>query len=301
MRPVVIALTALAATGSAAAQEIVGRREATFNLAETVGSGAWVRIASPNGTIRITQGSGSQVAIQAEKDVKKGDIEDAGFVVRKGRDGLTICAVFQDADECGDDGNYSGEGLPRNWWRNHQIRINFTVQVPEGVRVKASSGNGDISIAGAGAEVIAATGNGRVDVTETTGRVEANSGNGRVTIEGARGPVDVTTGNGDVRATTSQGPVTATSGNGDIEVSMDRLSGSPDMEFSTGNGRITVTVPEGYGAELDSHTGNGRVEVDFPLKLRGRINPSRVRGTLGEGGGRLVLSSGNGNLEVRRR
>lgn len=291
--------SALAAT-PVAAQQIVGRDDTVFNLAERVGSGDWVRIASPNGTIRVTQGGGSRVEIRAEKVVRKGAIEDVGFVVRRGQAGVTVCAVFDDDDECDQDGDYRGGDRPRNWWNNHQIRINFTVRVPEGVKVKAGSGNGDVSISGAGSEVVAATGNGRIDITETTGQVTASSGNGRVTVEGASGPVEVNTGNGDIRVVTTVGPVSATSGNGDIEVAMDKLAGSPDMEFTTGNGRITLTVPEGYGAELRSNTGNGRVDVDFPLKIRGRISPSRVNGTLGEGGGRLVLSSGNGNLEVRR-
>jgi hypothetical protein len=73
------------------------------------------------------------------------------------------------------------------------------------------------------------------------------------------------------------------------------------MNFSTGNGRITVTVPEDFGAELESNTGSGSIISDFPIQIRGRINPSRVRGTLGKGGGRLVMSSGNGNLEIRKR
>ena len=90
------------------------------------------------------------------------------------------------------------------------------------------------------------------------------------------------------------------SGNGSIDVSMDRLEGSPPMSFSTGNGRITVTVPETFGAELESSTGNGHVTVDFPIQMRGRLDPSRIRGTLGKGGGRLVMSSGNGDLEIRK-
>lgn len=277
-------LTGLVA-GQVMAQEIVGRAETTFSISHNVNGGDWVRIASPNGFIRITQatGGGDRVEIRADKDVRRGSVEDVGFVVRRGSGGVTVCAVFDDEDECDSDGDYRGHDRSHGWWNKHQVRVNFTVRIPAGVRVKAGSGNGDVSIEGGGPEVL------------------ASSGNGRVTVEGASGPVDASSGNGDIRVTTSLGPVTASSGNGSIDVSMDRLDGSPEMNFSTGNGRITVAVPEGFGAELVSSTGNGRVSVDFPIQMRGRLDPSRIRGTIGKGGGRLVMSSGNGDLAIQRR
>ena len=269
--------------GPISAQPVVGRTETTFSISETVAGGGWVRIASPNGFIRVTQGTGDRVEIRADKVVGRGSVEDVGFVVRRGSGGVTVCAVFEDEEECDSDGDYrSRDRHSRHWSEDHQVRVNFTVRIPAGVRVKAGSGNGDISIAG-GAEVT------------------ASSGNGKVTVEGAQGPVDASSGNGDIRVSTSLGPVEARSGNGSIDVSMDRLEGSPPMSFSTGNGRITVTVPEAFGAELESSTGNGHVTVDFPIQMRGRLDPSRIRGTLGKGGGRLAMSSGNGDLEIRKR
>ena len=266
------------------AQQIVGRTETSFSIKAAVAGGDWVRIASPNGFVKITQAAGDQVEIQAEKVVRRGSIEDVGFIVRRGSSGVTVCAVYEAEDECDADGEYRSHTRPsRRWSEDHQIRVNFTVRVPAGVRVKAASGNGDISIAG------------------STGEVIASSGNGKVTVDGAHGPVEASSGNGDIRVTTSLGPVKASSGNGSIDVSMDQLEGSPSMDFSTGNGRITVTVPETFGAELESSTGNGHVTVDFPIQMRGRLDPSRIRGTIGKGGGRLVMTSGNGDLEIRRR
>jgi len=297
------ALLTVLVAGQVSAQQVVGRDETTFSISERVAEGGWVRIASPNGFIRITGGTGDRVEIRAEKDVRRGSVDDVGFVVRRGSEGVTVCAVYDNEDECDSDGNYRGTRRSRGhrWRDDRQVRVDFTVRIPEGARVKAGTGNGDVSIGGGGREVIAATGNGRVDVTGTTGEVNASTGNGRVTVDGAAGPVEVSSGNGDVRVRTSSGPVTVSTGNGDIDVSMDRLDGSPDMHFSTGNGWITVAVPDEFNAELDSNTGNGRVTVDFPIQMRGRIDPSRVRGTIGKGGGRLVLSSGNGDLTIQRR
>jgi hypothetical protein len=283
-----------------ASQEIVGRDGSSFSISEAVAQGGWVRIASPNGFVRVSEGSGTRVEIRAEKDVRRGSVTDVGFVVRREGNGVTVCAVYEGVDECDEDGSYRGTSASRASSHNRQIRVNFTVQMPSGSRVRASTGNGEVQVTGGGPEVIAASGNGAITVSGAAGEVHASSGNGKVTVDGAGGPVEVSSGNGDIRVNTILGPVSANSGNGTIEVSIDRLTGSPDMKFSTGNGRIILSVPDDFGAELESNTGNGRVSVDFPILMQGRINPSRVRGTIGDGGGRLVMSSGNGNLEIRR-
>jgi DUF4097 and DUF4098 domain-containing protein YvlB len=297
----IIPLTALTILAAAplAGQDIVGRAEKTFSLSEAVSAGGWVRVATFNGRIEVTSG-GSQVEIRAVKDVRRGEIEDIGFVVRREQGGLTICAVWEDGDECSGDGSYRGNHHGRDWSRNHQGQVDFTVQIPAGMRVKAGSGNGDVRIGGAGAEVIASTGNGRVNVSGSSGEVRASTGNGDVTVEGATGPVDVSTGSGAVRVVTSTGPVSANSGNGDIDVTIGKLDRLPDMTFSTGNGEVRLTLPPGVDADLDASTGNGHVTTDFPVTLKsGRLDPSRLRGTIGNGGGRLSISSGNGDIEIR--
>jgi len=101
---------------------------------------------------------------------------------------------------------------------------------------------------------------------------------------------------------TTRGPVNASSGNGDIEVTMDAIADvTDDMEFSSGNGTITVTVPPDFAGELDASTGSGKFYSDFPMTLRGRIDPQHVRATIGRGGRRLTLQSGNGDVELRKK
>lgn len=296
--PLLLASTTLLPARSSA-QDVVGRGDTTFTFQEAVRAGQWVRIASPNGAVRVTEG-GDRLELQATKDARRGRIEDVGFVVRREGDGLVVCAVYESADECRPDGTLEHNRRSRRDWDGGRVRVDFTVRVPAGLRLRAGSGNGDVSVTG-GTEVLARSGNGQVDVSSAARQVRASSGNGRVTVQGARGPVDASSGNGDVRVSTSLGPVTASSGNGDIDIDMATISGSHDMTFSTGNGRITVAVPPDFGAQLETHTGHGSVSVDFPLTTQGTLTRSSVRGTLGKGGGRLVLRSGNGDLVVRRR
>jgi DUF4097 and DUF4098 domain-containing protein YvlB len=131
-------------------------------------------------------------------------------------------------------------------------------------------------------------------------RAAAASGNGAVTVEGARGPVDARSGNGRVRVVTSVGPVAARTGNGDVDVRMDAIRGAGDLVFSTGNGRVVALRPADLAADVDASTGHGTVRTDFPVTVSGRLTPQRLQGRVGGGGRSVRLSSGNGNVELRR-
>jgi len=290
-----------AAASLASAQEIVGRKESVFTLNERVSAGGWVRLFSHAGDITITEGSGGTVELRAEKDPRRGSVEDMGFVILRQSDGLTICAVYAGyEDNCEEDGLRGDRRRGSSSdWRNRG-RVHMTVRVPRGVRVRSGTGNGDLSLVAAVAEARVSSGNGKVRVSGVEGRVEASSGNGEVTIEGAGGPVRANSGNGDVFVSTANGPVNASSGNGDLRITMRRLTGSDDLEFSTGNGRVLLDVPADFSAEVEASTGNGRVTTDFPITIQGRVTPTRLRGTIGNGGRRLRMSSGNGSLEIRK-
>lgn len=299
MRALRIALPLVALVPSLAAAQILGRDAEVFTRNEAVARGEWFRFFAPIGDITVTEGTGTQVEFRAEKILRNGRVTDIAFQLRRTGEGVTICAIFEDDDECTDDGLRSERRW--NWSRNFRPpSLNVTIRVPAGVRLRVHSGNGDVGVTGAHAELIARSGNGRVRVSGTAGEVEAASGNGEVTVENVRGPVSASTGNGDVRVSTVQGPVSARSGNGDLLVRMTQVSADADMEFTTGNGRIEVTVPAEFNADIDASTGNGGIRTDFPIQVSGRISRTRLRGTIGQGGRRLRLVTGNGEIELRR-
>jgi len=293
------ALLAFALATPLAAQQLQGREGSRFTWSERVEPGQWLRVYGVNGRIDATEAAGATAEVVGEKDVRRGRVEDIAFEVRRESDGVTICAIINEDTRCDDDGVRH-----RGRWNDDSNgrRVNFTVRVPKGVKLAVGSGNGDVAVSDASAEVRAASGNGRVRVTTSGGPVQASSGNGEVRVERAAGPVRASSGNGRVVVATSRGPVTASSGNGDVEVTMDAIADvADDMEFSSGNGTVTVTVPADFAGELEASTGSGKFYSDFPLTLQGRINPQRVRATIGRGGRRLTMSSGNGDVELRKK
>ena len=300
MRSTIHSLTAACLVLGAApqllgAQSVVGRAESVYTWRGTIPANGSFVVRNFNGPIDVRPSSGSTVELRAEKvNFRGGDMREVGFVVRTSSSGdVEICSTTND-DSCDGD-RHRGD---RHWGEN--VKVNMTVLVPRSVRLRVATGNGAVTVENAGSEVEASTGNGRVRVAGTEGRVHVSTGNGEVEVRGAKAAVNVSTGNGDVDVTTAEGPVEVSSGNGDIDVRMTTVRAREDMEFHTGSGSVRLTLPANYNGELDASTGNGSINSEFDLKVKGQLNPRRVRATIGDGGAMLRMSTGNGRFDIRK-
>jgi len=112
--------------------------------------------------------------------------------------------------------------------------------------------------------------------------------------------VKVSTGNGRVTVNTAQGPVAASTGSGDIVVRMKTVSSDADMSFSSGSGAIRLTLPADYNGRIDATSGSGSLRSDFEISIVGRLDSHHVRGTIGKGGSLIRLSTGSGQIELRK-
>jgi DUF4097 and DUF4098 domain-containing protein YvlB len=302
VRPTALTAALLLLPALSPAQTLVGRSDSVYTWRGAMAASTLLTIRNFNGPIDVRPASGATAEVRAEKRTSRGSgtIEDVAFEIQKGSSGdVTICATLRDNNPC-DDSRYNNRDDDRDSWRRN-VTVAMTVLLPKGAQLRVATGNGAVTVERVGGDVQASTGNGRVRVDGTDGSVKVSTGNGDVDVNGAKSSVRVSTGNGRVNITTADGPVEARTGNGDIDVSMTQLKSREDMTFSTGSGRVRVTLPTGYNGELDASTGNGELRSDFDLKIQGRMNPRHVRATIGEGGPRLRLSTGNGRLEVLKR
>ena len=261
-----------------------------------VRDGAAVRVLTFNGDVRVTGGAGDALTVQGRARGSSDERERVTFEVIEHADGVTICArtEWQRCTESGVESERSGG-------RNRSSgAADLTVELPRGVDLHASSGNGDVRVASAGRDVRVRTGNGAVAVRGAGGAVRASTGNGAVTVSDAGRGVTASSGNGRITIATSEGPVTASTGNGAIDVRMAALRGSEDMSFSSGNGRVTVRLPADFEGRLDLGTGHGDAYSDFPVTVQGRLQRTRLQGSVGSGGPTVRLRTGNGDVEVRK-
>jgi hypothetical protein len=239
----------------------------TFHWAGPVAAGHWLRVRNLSGAIHVEASSSGQVEVDAEKVGRHGDPAVIHFVAQRagGDDGdMLICALWGDESSCDADG-YHSHSHHHGWHDDdNDLSVHFTVRLPAGVNILVSTINGDVAVNGATAQV------------------------------------DAHTVNGSVEASTLGGPVVASTVNGDVQVHMTNTGHATDLEYSTVNGSVTVTLPTKLDADVDLSTVNGNVQSDYPLTLEGRIDPKHLHGTIGAGGLHIHARTVNGQIELRK-
>jgi DUF4097 and DUF4098 domain-containing protein YvlB len=277
-----------------AATTAAAQRDTAFSWSKKLPEGGRLTIKNMNGPIDVRAATGDRVEVHATiREDSRGNAADVTFDVReRNADDVEICTVYRGNSVCDPDRSFN----------NIRVTVSYVVALPKSMRLRAITGNGDVSITQTVGDVDATSGNGDVTIRESLGTVKATTGNGDVTITSAKGPVKASSGNGRIEANTARGPVDATTGNGDINVTMAAIPADQgSMTFSTGSGSVRVTLPATFNGEIDATTGNGSVDTDFEVRVQGRLNASRLRGTIGNGNGPLIkLRSGNGRLVLRK-
>jgi DUF4097 and DUF4098 domain-containing protein YvlB len=131
-------------------------------------------------------------------------------------------------------------------------------------------------------------------------RVDVGTGRGEITVERAGSAVTASTGNGRVFVATERGPVNVSTGSGDVDVRIRSSADDADVTVITGSGLIRVAVPSEFNGGVDAQSENGTFRSDFDITIVGRIDAHHIRGTIGRGGSRIRLQTGNGRIELRK-
>ncbi len=141
---------------------------------------------------------------------------------------------------------------------------------------------------------------------------------GNIDVDGVDGEIDADDLNGKIVLKNVGGSVVAHSLNGEVLVTMNRVDPSKPMSFSTMNGNIDVTLPEGLKANVRMKTDNGEIYSDFDVKLEsgsrmvqnepgdsqdGKYHvrfDRALRGTINGGGPEFQFTSFNGQIYIRK-
>lgn len=234
-----------------------------FSWSGIIPTGRWIRVQNLNGPITVAAATGDKVEVTATKRWRRGDPAEVHFITEKGGTGdqdVTICAVWGDRTSCNDRSRHGDRGV-----RNNDVRVEFRVLVPKGVKVDVGSVNGGVSVEGASAEVQASTVNGEVEVA------------------------------------TSGGPVNASTVNGTVRARMGLVNSDADMDFTTVNGSVIVEFTGDFGGDVELSTVNGSLNTNFEMTVSGRLDPKHLRAHIGKPGGpRIKLSTVNGSVELRK-
>jgi hypothetical protein len=295
MRSIIVRASLLAALVSSTA---LAQRDTVFRWSKSLPSGAHFAIRNFNGAVEIQPGSGDRVEVLATIRVDPRSVaKDIAFDVRdQAADSVEICTLFRGVSAC--DPEEDGGS-----WADRTASVSYSVQLPKGMRLGVTTHNGDVIVMQVVAEAAVASANGDVVIRESEGRAVATSGNGDVTVALAMGAVRASSGNGNVMVNAA-GPITANSGNGDVDARIAPLGASLDsrpMTLTSGNGDVRLSLPADFNGQVDASASHGKITSDFDVRTQGRMERSRLRGSIGTGNGPLIkLSSGNGRLEIRK-
>jgi len=182
-----------------------------------------------------------------------------------------ISASARTADAARDIGDsirivVNGGRIRANGPANESWSVSFEVQVPRNARLTLRAHNGGISLA------------------DFSGSAEFSTHNGGVSVADVSGDIQGRTQNGGVRV--------ALTG---------RQWDGRGLDLQTTNGGVSVSVPDGYSAELETGTVNGGLRIDFPITLQGPLDRRHITTTLGSGGARIRALTTNGGVTVMRK
>lgn len=256
------ALPILVILGAVAGTAPAGVMAQDFEWSGRLAAGKAIEVKGINGDIEAMPASGNQVEVTAVKEEgRRGYAEDVTFEVVEHGGGVTICAMYP--NEPGERENECRAGGGGHMSvHDNDTEVRFTVRVPAGV------------------DFVGRTVNGSIDSGELSGDVRAYTVNGGVEIAAA-------------------GYAEAKTVNGSIRARIGRTDWTGDLDFETVNGSITLDLPANVNARVDASTVNGDMYTDFPLTIQGRWGPRHLRGTIGEGGRSLRLSTVNGGISLR--
>jgi DUF4097 and DUF4098 domain-containing protein YvlB len=178
------------------------------------------------------------------------------------------------------------------------------VSVPASSDVQARSGDGSVDVEGISGRLQFRSGDGSIRGRRLSGDVNVHTGDGSIRLNDVDGRLDALTGDGSIVVDGRLTEVRVRTGDGSVAVSASGGSApAGDWDIVTGDGSVTMEIPDGFNGDLDAHTGDGAIVMhDITLSnVTGRIGRRNIRGQLGSGGRPIHIRTGDGSITLRRR
>ncbi|HEX8816385.1 MAG TPA: DUF4097 family beta strand repeat-containing protein [Terriglobales bacterium] len=167
-------------------------------------------------------------------------------------------------------------------WNSY--RVDVEVHMPRQGKVALKTGDGNIELRNLKGEMELETGDGRQEINGVDGSLKARSGDGRITVEGRFDGLRLSTGDGRIEARALAGSAVAS-----------------DWELRTGDGSVTLALPQDISADVDLRTSDGHITLDVPVTISGgTVGEHSVRGKMNGGGNSLSVHTGDGSIRIEK-
>jgi DUF4097 and DUF4098 domain-containing protein YvlB len=199
-----------------------------------------------------------------------------------GEDGIRI-EEHQRGNMIEIDVHYPHHGVTINWGNSGSHHVDIDIHMPREGRVDLHTGDGKIEIGHFKGEMLLRSGDGSQEIDAVDGKLRASTGDGHIRANGRFDELDLKTGDGRVDAHAAAGSSLAVG-----------------WRLESGDGTVTLEVPENLAADVDLHTGDGHIDLNMPITTEGKIREGEVRGKLNGGGNLLVIHTGDGSIRLRK-
>jgi hypothetical protein len=174
-----------------------------------------------------------------------------------------------------------GLGVTVEWGNHGGHRVDVDIHMPRQGRVDLHTGDGKIDLGDFKGEMQLRSGDGSQEIDRVDGKLRAMTGDGHIHANGRFDELDLKTGDGRVDAQAITGSALAAS-----------------WKLESGDGGVTLEVPENLAADVDLHTGDGHIDLDMPVTTEGKIRQSEIHGKLNGGGNLLMIHTGDGSIRL---
>jgi len=251
----------------------------------------FIEVNNMNGDIEIKSWDREEINIFATSRMRTDDVE---LEVYKQGDRLSLEVIYPD----------------RRWYRRSSaLNINLVLTVPEISNLEIESMNGRIMIEGITGDVKAESMNEDVRIKNVHGEIRAESMNSLVTLLNVTGKVECESMNRGIEIENSTcSHIDAESMNGKIfvETSIDRTG---YYRFESTNGDIILYIPADSEASIRAQSPRNRFRSDFDIGYNTRerryddwdYGQRKFYFDINGGGTRVILSTINGEIEIRRK
>ncbi len=219
-----------------------------------------LEITNINGPVSVVQALGGDVHVRAKVSAHSGDARAVKIQVTRVGSTLYVCPVYP-GTPVGRDCKQHGSN------NNDDVRVEFAIELPRGVSLRAGTVNGTI------------------DARDLDAYIDAGSVNGNITL-----------------STSARAQAKTVNGTIDAGIGARRWNGS--LSFGAVNGSVAVRLPRNAAFTLNAGTLTGSIHITgFPLGEARSSGPvgHTVRGTVGSGGGTLAIKTLNGALRLDAR
>jgi DUF4097 and DUF4098 domain-containing protein YvlB len=279
-------LSAAACTVSVDSQGQIVHDEKRFDVSGTPD----VRVTTFDGSIEIRTWDRPEVLVEIEKRGSTKESIDALEVVSQHAGSVVELEVKRPRKDA-----FTNVGFSRS------PSARLIVSVPQRADLRARTGDGSIRLNGIKGHVELRTGDGSIRAADVAGELTFETGDGSVTVEDGEGRLAIDTGDGGVsvsgtfvalRLSTRDGSIVYRARPGTVM--------AEDWDISTGDGTVSLYLPDDLSAEVDAQTGDGVIRNELRIVAGDDGNRRRLRGQLGAAGGRMIrIRTGDGGIRLR--